>query len=508
MTSLFRSGLLLPGLSLLLMALAMPLRAGPWVGPGDARLRTDIELLRAHGFILGPVDAWPLPWAQIDRGLDRARASGALPPHLAAAVHRVEALSAYNQKKSRYMVRAAGTNEPALVRGFERVARNPGEVTVAASHDRGPLHITWGGTWQSDGTDLQRATQFKNGFSPDPTFAALRLGSNWALYGGWIDNWWGPGQDGAMLFSTSARPMPKVGLRRLEPFSIDAPVLRWLGPVTFDFFVGIADEERDFKNPAMVGMRFAFQPTPWFEIGLNRGLQLCGSGRPCDFKTIASALIGVGDADNTGTFDEPGNQIAGFDMSYKRPIGDTGQILKLSFATTAEDADNILIEQFARQIGVGISGPVGETGMLLDAGFEYVDSQAAKFFGELLGGETWPGSTYNNFIYTDGWTYGRRPVGHSLDGDTRAITIHGALTDTQNRRWHLSARHIDMNVNEVPEYRISQNRELIGVMEGGVNWPTRIGDIRAQARLQYNAPNTPDRDQTYVQGEIGWTTRF
>jgi hypothetical protein len=101
--------------------------------------------------------------------------------------------------------------------------------------------------------------------------------------------------------------------------------------------------------------------------------------------------------------------------------------LKLTFDTTAEDADNILIEQFARQIGVAVSGPVGKDGALIDAGFEYVDSQAAKFLGTLMGGETWPGSTYNNFIYTDGWTYGRRRwafrwMATPGDDDARALT--------------------------------------------------------------------------------------
>jgi len=490
------------------LLLAGSAHASPWAAPGDARLRTDVELLRAHGYILGPVNAWPLPWAQINRGLERAQGAGPLPPHISAAVQRIAALSEYNGKRSRYMVRAAATNDASLVRGFDRVARNPGEVTASASHDLGPLHVTWGGTWQSDGTDRQRATQFKNGFSPDPSFAALKLGSNWVLYGGWIDTWWGAGHDGSMIFSTSARPIPKVGFRRLEPFTIDAPVLRWLGPVSFDMFAGIADEERDFDNPAVLGIRFSFQPTPYFEIGLNRGLMLCGSGRPCDWKTIGRALIGFGDFDNTGTADEPGNQLAGFDMSYRRPIGDSGHILKLTFDTTAEDADNILIEQFARQIGVAVSGPVGKDGALIDAGFEYVDSQAAKFLGALMGGETWPGSTYNHFLYTDGWTYGRRPLGHSLDGDARAITMHAALTDTRNRRWTIAARHIDLNIKDIPQYRISQTRETIGHFEAGVNWPTAIGDIRAQARLQFDAPNTPDRSPTYVQGEIGWTTRF
>jgi hypothetical protein len=493
-----------------LLAAATPLvavAAAPLAAPGDARLRTDVELLRAHGYVLGPIDAWPLPWAQINRGVERARADPALPPHLQAAVNRVARLSAFHQQRTSYAVRAAVTNDAALVRTFDRVARNQADASVSAAHDRGALWVQWGVSWQSDGTERQEATRHGNGFSPDPTQVVLSLG-NWAVYGGWMDTWWGAGQDGAMLFSTSARPMPRFGFRRLEPFSIDAPVLRWLGPTTFDFFVAIADEQRDFDNPAMVGMRLAFQPTPWFEIGLNRGLQLCGSGRPCDARTWARALLGFNDFDNTGTPDEPGNQIAGFDMSYKRPIGQTGQVLKLYFATTAEDADNVLIEQFARQIGVGISGPVGDKGTLLDAGFEYVDSQAAKFFGQLMGGETWPGSTYNNFIYTDGWTYGRRPVGHSLDGDARAMTVHWALTDPDNRRWNMAARHIVLDVTDRGSHRISANREEIVQLEAGVNWPTRIGDVKAAARLQKNGPDTPGREPTWVQGELAWTTRF
>lgn len=495
-------------LAALFLFLAAPVAADPWVGPGDARLRTDIELLHAHGYIVGPIDAWPLPWAQINRGLERAEADGALPPHMVAAVSRVRTISELYGRKTHFEARASATNEAALVRTFDRVARNKGDVSVLASHDLGALHVTWGGSWQSGGNDGRPATQHGNGFAPDGSYAALKLGNNWALYGGWIDSWWGAGQDGAMLFSTSARPMPRVGFRRLEPFNIDFPVLKWLGPVTFDMFAAMAREEREHTNPAMVGMRFAFQPTPYFQIGLNRGLQLCGSGRPCDFKTWGKALIGFGDFDNTGTPDEPGNQLAGFDMSYRRPIGDTGQVLKLTFATTAEDADNILIEQFARQIGAGISGPVGKKGALLDSGVEYVDSQAAKFFGRLMGGEIWPGSTYNNFIYTDGWTFGRRPVGHSLDGDARALTLFAALTDTRNRRWNVSARHIVLNVRNYPFYRISQNREKVLQLEGGLNWPTQFGDVKAATRLQKNAPNTPTRDPFLVQGEVSWTTRF
>ncbi|MFS2022030.1 capsule assembly Wzi family protein, partial [Massilia sp. CT11-108] len=75
------------------------------------------------------------------------------------------------------------------------------------------------------------------------------------LYGGYAETWWGPGEDGTLLFSTSARPFPKVGFKRLSPEPIDLPVLRWLGPIRFDAFAGVLDEEREFSNPGVIGIR-------------------------------------------------------------------------------------------------------------------------------------------------------------------------------------------------------------------------------------------------------------
>lgn len=493
------------------LCMAMPVTsamADPWARPGDARLRSDIELLAAHGYVLGPIDAWPLPWAQIERGLARAREDRALAPVLQAAVGRVSRQAELAQNSSTFEVRLSATNDAALVRTFDRVSRNRAEASVLASHDLGRLHVSWGGSWQSDGSSREPATRHGNGFAPDGSQISLRVFDNWMLYGGWVDSWWGAGVDGALLFSTSARPFPRVGFRRLEPFNINAPVLRWLGPITFEAFAGVATEKRDYDNPGIVGMRLAMQPAPGFEIAFNRGLQLCGSGRPCSLKVVGNALIGFGDLDNTGTADEPGNQLAGFDFSIRRPLGSNGAAIKLHFATVAEDEAKILIEQFAQQFGVGVMLPVGRNGALVDAGAEFTDTEASKFFGKISGGRTWPGSMYNHFIYRDGWTYGRRPIGYSLDGDARAWTVHAALTDERHRRWNVALRHIQLNMNNISRYRISQNREKILQLEGGVNWPTAIGDIKATARLQDNAPNTPDADTARIQFELGLLSRF
>ncbi len=486
--------------ALLVAAGALPAAAGPWADPGDARLRADIDLMRSFGLVTGPAESWPLPWAQIDRGL--ARAEGlALPPGVAAAVRRVQLLSDYNRQRNRFRSEVKLTNEPALVRSFQDTARGDVDMEVGAEHDLRRVTFGWGLGYVRRGATA--ATAEGGGVQFRPLFAAMHLG-NWALYGGHVETYWGPSQDGGLLFSTSSRPFPKVGFKVLEPKRIEVPVLKWLGPVRFDMFGGVLDEDRDFRNTAVVAMRLEFEPVTGVTVGLNRAMQLCGRGRPCDFKTFVNAFIGLGDADNTGTPNEPGNQLAGFDLAYAFRLGTAGHGGKLFFETVAEDADNILIEQFARRGGGRLHGPIGTTGATYSAGIEYVDSLASNFFG----GNKFPGSLYNNFIYTGGFTYDRRPIGFSLDGDTRMLSFDAAVTDRRNRRFYASVREANINVRETPTYRISVTNERFTIGTAGADLPTQFGDVRLELRVQGDRPDTPGTKDRAVQLEAGWKTRF
>ncbi|WP_448582313.1 capsule assembly Wzi family protein [Thermaurantiacus sp.] len=487
-------------LATMLLTLTAPAAAGPWAEPGDARLRADIELMRSNGLISGPMGSWPLPWAQIDRGL--ARADGlALPPGVAAAVRRVKALSDYNRKKNRFRAEMTVANAPALVRGFQESARGQVDMEVGAEHDLDWITLGWGASYIKPGDTP--ATAQGGGVQLRPLYAAVPIG-NWAFYGGHVETYWGPSEEGGLLFSTSARPFPKIGFKVLEPRPLRAPVLRWLGPVGFDIFGGVLNEERDFANTAVIGMRLAFAPAPGLSVGLNRAMQLCGRGRPCDARIFALAFVGFGDADNTGTPDEPGNQLAGFDLAYSFRIGRAGHGGKLFFETVAEDADNIVIEQFARRGGGRLHGPLGTAGAVYSAGIEYVDSLASNFFG----GNKFPGSLYNNFIYVSGFTYDRRPIGFSLDGDTRLLTFDAAVTDARNRRVYGSIRQVNINVSESPSYRISKNNERFLLATVGAEMPTRFGDVRLELRAQGDQPDTPGTRDGAVQFEAGWKTRF
>ncbi len=488
-----RLGLAVAAVLLAAMPAAMPAAAGPWIEAGDRQARAEVELLKAAGISQGPGNAWPLPWAQVAAGLERADGQ-ALPPHLAAAVRRLTILSERDGQKSRYEIRARATNRPAIVRDFGDTARQDGDVSVRAEHEFGKVYLSYGVGWRDgqQGRDVH----------VEPLTAAWALG-NWALYGGHVETWWGPGHASALLFSTNARPIPRIGIKRLMPYPIDFPVLRWLGPWRFDMFAGIATETRgDFSDPAIIGMRLAFEPVPGLEIGLNRGLQLCGKGRPCGAGTIFDALIAFGDADNTGTFDEPGNQLAGVDLSYTRLIGPVA--VQAYTEWEAEDEDNILLEQFSRLAGLTLSGPLGDKGASWTLLGEWSDTLAIKF----LGSRRYPGSMYNNFIYTDGFTYRDRAFGHSLDGDSELWTLGLAVTDTRNRRFYGSYHRVDINKTGNPRNRISLNRETFNAFEAGVEWPTQFGDIGIEARYDTDAPNTPGVRDSKVAIELGWRSRF
>lgn len=481
-----------------LMLLAQPAFAAPWADVGDRQLRMDVEILKSAGIIRGPVNSWPLPWAQIDNGINSI-GSAPLAPQVAAALARVRALSERARQTSTREITIAATNKVQLVRDFGGGARQKVDAAYHGEIDTGAFFVSYGVSYRSN--DVGKDYNF------EPGYVAVKSG-NWAVYAGFNEVWFGPGNDGTLLFSNSARPFPKVGVRRLSPDPLNIPILKWLGPVKVEAFAGILNEQRDYRNPLVMGMRVAFEPVTGLEIGLQRGIQMCGSGRKCTARSFGKAWFGLGNADDGNLNNDPGNQLAGFDISYARMVGQV--TTKVYFEGIAEDRKNLGLAHYARLGGVQLAGPIGNRGAMWSGFVEYTDTLGSKLFG----GDSSPGVLYNNFIYTTGFTYKGRPIGYSLGGDTRVLTVSGSATDTRNRRYYGSFRHIDLNVTallfagEPPRNPISSSPETIKVYTVGTEIPTRVGDIRIEGRLQDDAPNTPGTSKLYPAIEVALRTRF
>ena len=109
-------------LALLLVPALAVAGTTPWLGVGDAGLRSDVQLLAAYGLIGGPITTWPIPARQILHGLSDQQRLDAAPPAVRNAAQRVLAHLSHHegdQGSNLHPLAVIGTtNAPALVRTF------------------------------------------------------------------------------------------------------------------------------------------------------------------------------------------------------------------------------------------------------------------------------------------------------------------------------------------------------------------------------------------------------
>ena len=101
-------------------------------------------------------------------------------------------------------------------------------------------------------------------------------------------------------------------------------------------------------------MRATWKPHPRLEIGISRTAQWCGDGRPCDLDTFWDLLIGN---DNDQPLEEqPGNQLAGFDMRWSLPWVPVA----IYAQAIGEDEANFMPSKYLGLVGIEFWGGFGE----------------------------------------------------------------------------------------------------------------------------------------------------
>ena len=429
--------------------------AEPWVAPGDMRLRHDLQVLYDRGLLSGPSLSWPLSWPDIARDLGRIDVES-LSPSLATTVSRVRQRLRREQRTGEVGLSfgLAGSANPDELRTFAYTPREEGEATVAAD---------WLGrrfAWKAKATLVADAEDGKT-FRPDGSYLGASLG-NWMLSVGWLERWWGPGWDGTLLLSTNARPVPSISIERQESTPMDVPVLRWLGPWRFLTFMGQLEGDRDYPDALLFGMRIELRPLPSLQIAASRTAQWCGDGRPCDGGTFWDLIVGN---DNDQDLDEqPGNQLAGFDVRWSWPGGRVP--LALYAQAIGEDEAGFLPSKYLGLFGAEVWGEIGAGSWR--AHVEYADT-ACDFVSD----PPQFGCAYESVIYTDGYRYRDRVLGHSADGDAESIGIGGMLVDQAGREWRLLARNVKLN------------RAGAGIANSLADGPARVKDLELVHRRGY-----------------------
>ena len=412
--------------------------AEPWVGPGDMALRHDLQQLADAGVLHAPTMSWPLPWSDIKQDIGAADVSK-LSPRLQSALGRLQQRAAAETATGGVdlLVEVAGTTDPWALRSFEDSPREDGEITVAAD---------WTGArfaWKVSAGVVANPDDGQE-FRPDGSYVAMSLG-NWSLSGGYLDRWWGPGWEGSLILSDNARPVPSIGIDRIETKPFTLPVLRWLGPWRFSTFMGQLEEDRDYPEALLFGMRFESRPLPSLQIAASRSAQWCGEGRPCDLSTFGDLL--TGNDNDQALADQPGNQLAGFDVRWSWPGGRVP--LALYAQAIGEDEAGFTPSKYLGLFGAEGWGEWGSLSWRAHA--EYADT-ACDF-------PTSPpefGCAYTNGIYTSGYRYRGRVLGHTIDADGESMGVGLLVVEASGNQWNLLARNVKLNrAGVAPEHSLA-----------------------------------------------------
>jgi hypothetical protein len=263
--------------------------------------------------------------------------------------------------------------------------------------------------------------------------AATKLGDEALLYAGWIDHWWGPGWVSALSLSNNARPMPQIGIERLETTASSWPVLNLLGPWQAEFFVGLLDGPRLQKNTLYNALRVTFNPAPGLEIGLARTEELCGQDHPCD--PLREYF------DHSGTSHLFGATIFP-DIGHENPLR-----LTLEYASSISTTDIFS-------------------------------------FGDYI-----YGFSYTSFQYPDGMRYRDRTIGFSLDDDSQLLSLQGSWRDDDGYFYELSLHHAVIGNHHLPQNNIvSPVPVIVNMAEAHVQVPWRHITLDLAGRIQDDQP--------------------
>jgi hypothetical protein len=428
----------------ILLVCATATAGEPWIAPGDTQARHDLQLLVDEGVINLPVSAWPIAVSDLANALDAPLATQASPGQT-EAIARLRRFVTDDHATLGVEVRAAA--RPTVLRTFDDEPREEGELTGWAS---GFLGDRWGGRLEvtavadaDDGDDVRL----------DGAYFAGKFG-NWIVTAGAQDRWWGSGWQGSLILSNSARPVPALSLDRAVSHPFETKWLRWLGPWRLTTFMGYMEGDRqDVNHPLLFGMRVSARPLKGLEISLERTAQWCGEGRSCtwgDFWNLWSGNDNAGE--NVDPEDEPGNQLAGWDIRWASPIGDWNYALYNQH--TGETIDNKIPRPYRSLDIAGIeTWGASDDGSSWRAVLEWANTRCG---GTENGQKLWD-CAYNSSIFNvEGYRSKGRPLGHTMDGDGDTLGARYVRVDASAATLTVLARYSEINQGgAVPDTRHS-----------------------------------------------------
>jgi hypothetical protein len=483
--------------TLLTLGAAIARADADWFESGDTLLRLDLQLLNDAEVIRLPITHWPLPRATVRHALAEAKERPAMNVAVSTALARVRAR--VDRSGGARLTSHAGIagGEPGLWRDFDTLAREQGELNVGLEYDTSRFSADLSLT-------AVKASDDGNELRADGSHLTFRLG-NWLLSANTLDRWWGPGHQGSLILSNNARPMPNLMVERVEPRAFQSRWLDWLGPWRFNFGIGRMEGSRqDIDAPLFMSWRVVVMPFRKIELGFSRTAQFCGEQLECNLDVFGNMLAGN---DNVGIDatpeNEPGNQMAGFDIRWTSPIGNLPYAVYGQYI--GEDESSYLPAKYLGQLGVEVWKPFND-GSVLQGFVEYASTAASANSSS----GPYYNSAYNQGRFNvEGYRYRGRVVGHTSDRDAENWAVGAIYAAAGGSTWTATARSSRLNRDDFGDFRNTVASVPTSYHALEMGWKGRLAGAPLSVDLGVESiePAGGDRDVEPF-GFIGWRHDF
>ncbi|NVK20931.1 MAG: capsule assembly Wzi family protein [Kangiellaceae bacterium] len=479
--------------SLALLLTSFTVLAEPWIDTRDPWLRADIEALANHGVIKVPITTWPLMWAPIVRDLEEVD-NQLLSNKVMPIYMRVKRRARFETKheSNSFLILKAG-NQGKILRHYGDDRREKAEITTKNTG------VSKNFAWNIEAT---RAFDPIDGEENrlDHSYIAAVWG-NWILSAGAQERWYGSGWDTSLILSNNARPVPALSIQRNYSDAFESPWLSWIGPWTFNAFIGQLESDRHVPHAKLLGMSVNFKPFNSLEIGLRRTAQWGGEGRPQNLSNFFNLLIGRDNCDEleggcgADRSNEPGNQLAGIDFKWRIPTKKYygslyGQLI-------GEDEAGYLPSRKIYQFGYSTDFQLGD--LDISSYIEYADTE----------NEYRTNLTYNNAIYRTGYRTELRSLGSTFDNDSQSVGLGLIATHKNGDKYKLKLTNVNMNSDGVgEEHSISTTNIKFNQIEFHYLNTTKYGLIGAQIEVKDKTIDTFGYQKEKYNISLSWKIKL
>lgn len=400
--------------------------------------RHSLQLLADQAALPLPVTHWPLPANAVRRALESISPQGELAQAKQQVQAEIDALQSHGQLQLQLRNQAEG------LPGFGDNYTPGTSGQLQTPEWQSPIGVDTGisfaarlgGKFEEGSNSLSTVN---GGIGTDKAYQLRPEGSafvasalGWNLQATSQRYWWGPGWQSSMVNGSNNPAWTGVGLQRASAAPSASPWLAWMGPWNLDVFFAKAQDPIVVTNQPSgflySGMRLTLKPQPWLEVGLSRGLQAGGAGRPSGLTNLVKSFFGQEVNQNPGDPVDTSGQIAGYDARISCPQA----LAKLAGGTCAaytqwmgEDAAGQIPLPFKFMSLWGFENTYA--GGRYRTFVEYINTNAYSLPWDNK--PTFPG--YVNGVYSQGYTQGARWVGPAAGSGSRITTVGWMDAQTQ-----------------------------------------------------------------------------